>query len=132
MWCEAAWDDAKGGCKRQASSGRAPLCHVKRSNQICACRRDCVDRGPWPCTEAGCPARQVTCAILSAACFSQFSHIWNTAPSSVAELQVWQVCPMSCGRCLSRPQVSHEIPAPQLPAFVYAKGVAVGASLGQM
>ena len=39
---------------------------------------------------------------------------------------------MSCGRCLSRPQVSHEIPAPQLPAFVYAKGVAVGASLGQM
>jgi len=132
MWCEAAWDDAKGGCKRQASSGKAPLCHVKRSAQICACRRDCVDRGPWPCTEAGCPARQITCGILSAACFSQFNHIWNTAPSSVAELQVWQVCPMSCGRCLSRPQVSHETPAPQLPAFVYAKGVAVGASLGQM
>ena len=46
-------------------------------------------------------------------------------------LQVWQVCPMSCGRCLSRPQVSHEIPKPELPAFVNAKSVAVGASFGQ-
>ena len=39
---------------------------------------------------------------------------------------------MSCGRCLSQPRVSHEQPKPELPAFVHAKGVTVGASLGQM
>ena len=36
MWCEAAWDDANGGCKRQPSGkgkGSAPLCSVKRTNQ---------------------------------------------------------------------------------------------------
>ena len=36
------------------------------------------------------------------------------------------------GRCLSQPRVSHVQPKPELPAFVYAKGVTVGASLGQM
>ena len=131
MWCEAAWDDASGGCKRQ-SSGKAPLCNVKRTNQICACRRDCMDRGPWACTETGCPARQVTCEILSAACSSTFNRIWNTAPADVAELQVWQVCPMSCGRCLSQPRASHAQPKEELPAFVHAKVVTVGASLGHL
>ena len=120
MWCEAAWDDAKGGCKRQLAPGKPPLCAARRSSQICACRRACEDRGPWSCTEQGCPARQITCEVLSAACFSTFLDIWNTPPPSVAELQVWQVCPMSCGQCVS-PVSAHEPERQELPAFMYGR-----------
>lgn len=100
MWCEAAWDDAGGGCKR-ASSGKPPQCGVRRKNQICACRRACEDHGPWSCVEAGCPARQVTCSILSVACDVRFAEIWDKPPPGVADLLVEQACPLTCGRCIS-------------------------------
>jgi hypothetical protein len=39
---------------------------------------------------------------------------------------------MSCGRCLSQPRASHAQPKEELPAFVHAKVVTVGASLGHL
>jgi hypothetical protein len=101
-WCEAAWDD-KGGCTKAKSelSRGAKSCQLKRTDQICRCRRECVDGGPWECQEEGCPARVVTCQILSVACKARFEQIWRKPPLGMAGTHVSQACPLSCGECVS-------------------------------
>ena len=98
-WCEAAWDDEDGGCKRQASPIRGARCSERRSSQICRCRRDCADEGPWKCVEEGCPSRVVNCTVLSAACKARFGAIWRKPPPGMTDLTVAQACPQSCGKC---------------------------------
>ena len=118
-WCEGAWDDARASpcAKAPLKKGQPPSCEVKRKNQICACRRECTDTGPWPCAEEGCPARQVTCEILAVACDVQFEEIWDKPPVGVAELLVAQACPMTCGRCVS--PAPHALPdAAAVPSWL--------------
>ena len=104
MWCEGAWDDGgaicqRGGTSRAWSSHQAFQCTVSRSSQVCSCRRDCADNGPWDCHEEGCPARSVSCAILRVACNARFGDIWRKPPRSVAHMRVAQACPLTCGTC---------------------------------
>lgn len=123
-WCEASWDDARSGscAKAPLKKRQPPSCEVKRKNQICACRRECADTGPWSCAEEGCPARQITCEILSVACDAQFEEIWDKPPQGVAELLVAQACPMSCGRCVSL--VQHALPAAAaVPSWLMGEGL---------
>ena len=42
------------------------------------------DGGPWPCGEDGCPAPQVSCAMLSDMCESPFAEVWDTPPPGLA------------------------------------------------
>eukprot|EP00966_Prymnesium_polylepis_P322905 7379135-Prymnesium_polylepis.1 len=74
FFCEAGWDDRDGACQRATlkPSERAS-CFTSRKNQICACRRSCVDDGPWDCVEEGCPARSVSCELLAGHCKSTAS-----------------------------------------------------------
>ena len=103
VWCAGSWDDVKETCARMEMRGRqAPVCSARRSSQICMCRRECADEGPWACHEEGCPARTVTCDILSVACKARFSDIWRKAPYGVGSRLVSQACPMSCGKCNSQ------------------------------
>ena len=96
-FCEGSWDDRDGACERAGS--KQPSCFTVRSSQICACRRSCVDDGPWECLEEGCPARSVTCEMLASACFATFGNIWRKPPHGTASLLVQQACPASCQMC---------------------------------
>ncbi len=110
LWCEAAWDDRGASCERAASE-RAE-CSVRRASQICACRRSCVDGGPWACHEEGCPAREVSCRTLSVACAATFSSIWRVPPPGTKQLRVRQACPLACGACTSpAPPTANAVPA---------------------
>jgi len=102
-WCEAGWDDMAGSCLRSSRSGSS--CSANRTNQICRCRRECADTGPWECHEEGCPARRVTCDILSSACHARFSDIWRRPPSGMASVAVKQACPMACAACMCAREV---------------------------
>ena len=97
-WCVAAWDDDGKGCTKQETA-RSSGCAIPRTDQICRCRRDCVDTGPWECREEGCPARIVGCEILATACNAKFNEIWRKPPHGLGPLQVRQACPMMCKMC---------------------------------
>lgn len=123
MWCEGSWDDVGGGCVKEGASkggkgGKAAAiprqaCETKRSSQICKCKRGCSNEGPWDCHEEGCPARSVTCEILSVACRASFSDIWRKPPYGMAGRSVAQACPLSCGVCTSmRPDAAAAEPVP--------------------
>lgn len=63
----------------------------------------CVDAGPWPCVEAGCPAPTVTCAILSQSCSARFDSIWEVLPEPrLLGVAVRDECPDACGLCAER------------------------------
>ena len=63
----------------------------------------CVDAGPWPCLETGCPAPSVTCAILSQSCGARFDSIWEALPEPrLLGVAVRDECPESCGLCAER------------------------------
>ena len=97
LWCEASWDD-RPPHRCEAAAGK-PNCAAKRSSQICRCRRECGDRGPWDCFEPGCPARSVGCDILSEACDLSFGEIWNDVPLE-GDIPVHAACPLACGKCV--------------------------------
>lgn len=60
----------------------------------------CVDAGPWPCHEAGCPAPQVGCKDLADDCKRKFSTVFSDAPEGVgAKTRVWEKCPRTCKAC---------------------------------
>lgn len=123
-WCEAAWDEQPSGhCTRNTRGSSA--CTTNRTSQICRCRRECADEGPWPCHEEGCPARSVTCAILSVACRAKFSDIWRKPPLGLAQSTVAQACPASCQQCMCKNPDADAMAAvgraARLPAFVSAK-----------
>ena len=65
----------------------------------------CVDRGPFPCTEAGCPKAELSCYFLAKhldACELRFSDLWSTPPPSfghIFESGISTECAASCGRC---------------------------------
>ena len=124
-WCEAAWEDKAGGCEKQKDrSGRPYMhsCQKAQRSQICRCRRECADEGPWKCHEEGCPAREVSCSILSVACRARFSDIWRKPPASLGQMTVRQACPFSCNVCISaRAEYNASLAASTLPPFVSAK-----------
>jgi len=99
LWCEAAWDNRNNGCLRQVA--QSTMCDVQRSNQICRCRRKCVDRAPMLCREEGCPNRTVGCDMLAAAdvCRVLLSDIWRKPEANMMGLLVEQACPLSCAQC---------------------------------
>ena len=60
----------------------------------------CVDGGPWPCDEDGCPAPTVECSVLAPACRYRFDAIWTRPPAGTAARLVSDACPWTCGGCL--------------------------------
>ena len=60
---------------------------------------ECEDEGPWPCEEAGCPARLISCAKLVKNCKSRFDQVWTRPPSGLAAHLVSDHCPATCGKC---------------------------------
>ena len=119
-WCEAAWDDVESGsCVR--ARGTDATCTARRGSQICRCRRDCWDEGPWQCHEEGCPARTVSCGMLSVACRARFRDIWRKPPAGMSDVRIAQVCPMSCQACVCARKDAPQGNKPQLPAFAHAK-----------
>jgi len=101
LWCQAAWDNRRDGCERVEPRRpvRTGSCDAVRSDQICRCRPECRDEGPWPCTEAGCPGRMVNCSTLAVACKAGFGDVWDKPPAGTANLAVASACPLSCGQC---------------------------------
>ena len=100
-WCEAGFDDVRRSCLRaRSSSSASSACMAHRHTQICRCRRDCADLGPWVCNEEGCPAQLITCEHLSEACNALFSQIWRKPPAGMGPISVRQVCPMACSACV--------------------------------
>ena len=59
----------------------------------------CEDKGPWPCTEEGCPAPEIGCAMLKGGCGGTFASVWSSPPAGVADDLVWVHCPATCGKC---------------------------------
>merc|ERR1719502_183256 len=59
----------------------------------------CEDQGPWPCSEDGCPAPMVTCAMLKGECNSLFKSVWKEPPTGLGGEHVWRRCPRTCARC---------------------------------
>ena len=99
-WCEAAWNDGRGICTHDRRRSSLSSCSAERTQQVCRCRRACVDEGPWSCEEEGCESRLVHCARLAqVACRYRFSHIWRKPPLGYADMTVQQACPLSCGAC---------------------------------
>merc|ERR1712046_355756 len=96
----------------------APVCNVRRSDQICRCRRECADIGPWECVEEGCPARVVDCKILRVACNAPFSAIWRKVPRGMSDTYVRRVCPLTCGHCMTKlaePHTQFKVPSFLVP-----------------
>ena len=67
-------------------------------------RPTCVDAGPWPCLESGCPGPSVSCEVLSEACGALFDEIWSSAlpEPSLKGVAVHEACPVACGTCSQR------------------------------
>ena len=61
----------------------------------------CEDGGPWGCVEDGCPAPELSCAMLaeSGACSSLFAELWSVPPADAGGGAVSSRCPRACGRC---------------------------------
>ena len=73
----------------------------------------CEDKGPWPCTEDGCPAsREVSCAMLKGECGSVFKNVWSSPPAGLADDLVWVHCPATCGKCGEQPPAAAVAPVP--------------------
>lgn len=60
---------------------------------------ECIDKGPWPCEEKGCPGPKVSCKDLRDDCTSTFSEVFASPPEEMKEAKVWEQCPKSCDRC---------------------------------
>ena len=70
------------------------------SHVFAAAAAPCEDKGPWPCTEEGCPAPTVACARLKGECTSLFKSVWSKPPAGVpGDDPVWKHCPVTCGKC---------------------------------
>ena len=72
----------------------------------------CEDKGPWPCTEDGCPAPEISCAMLKGECGSVFKNVWSPPPAGVANDLVWVHCPATCGKCGEQAPAAAPAPVP--------------------
>ena len=103
--------------------------HTHHNSEISAIRlpasmsghATCVDGGPFPCIEAGCPSAWVTCHALAhrlEACASRFSDLWTSMPAGYegySTLKVSSTCAASCSTCsaaMLRATVSTAAPGP--------------------
>ena len=61
----------------------------------------CLDSGPWPCAEAGCPSPTIGCALLAqdGVCGKLFKAVWKTPPDGLGEVKIADQCRLSCDRC---------------------------------
>ena len=63
----------------------------------------CLDSGPWPCKEAGCPSDPLGCEGLAAlgVCESTFEQVWDDPVQAGLNgaTQVSANCRASCGAC---------------------------------
>ena len=62
---------------------------------------ECTDGGPWACSEAGCPAPELSCERLALdnLCSYAFSAFFDTPPEGMSSVVVRDSCPRACGRC---------------------------------
>ena len=78
----------------------------------------CLDDGPWPCTEPGCPSDPLGCAQLAEldTCDRSFEKVWDAPPAGLAEVVVSSQCRLSCGACdvSTRPGAAAASPADAL------------------
>ena len=61
----------------------------------------CLDSGPWPCAESGCPTPTIDCALLAqeGVCGRLFSAMWKTPPEGMADEKIADHCRLSCDKC---------------------------------
>ena len=61
----------------------------------------CLDAGPWPCAERGCPAPSISCRLLAqdGVCELRFSEVWEAPPAGLARTKIGEVCRRSCNTC---------------------------------
>lgn len=68
-----------------------------------AMAEQCVDRAPFPCTEAGCPAPFTSCYMLAnkyESCGSKFADLFDSLPDGVGEDdRIGDACAASCRTC---------------------------------
>ena len=63
----------------------------------------CVDAGPWPCQEDGCPSDPLGCEGLAelGLCQNAFGEVWEKEPpADLASELIASHCPVACGRCV--------------------------------
>ena len=63
---------------------------------------ECLDAGPWPCDEDGCPANPLGCAELASLglCEHRFDEVWDAPPAGLTNhARVVHRCPVVCGAC---------------------------------
>ena len=64
----------------------------------------CIDAGPWPCSEDGCPSDPLGCDELAAlgVCDRSFKDVWETPPAGIGSELVSSQCPKACGTCAAQ------------------------------
>mmetsp|Transcript_12533 Transcript_12533/g.26761 ORF Transcript_12533/g.26761 Transcript_12533/m.26761 type:complete len:801 (-) Transcript_12533:8-2410(-) len=61
---------------------------------------DCLDLGPWPCHESGCPSTSVGCKDMESQCSWTFGRLFQKPPSEHLRTKlVSALCPKTCGVC---------------------------------
>lgn len=58
--------------------------------------RGCVDRGPFACTDLGCPSAEVNCSLLSKVCPVMFHDLWERPPPGLATQTIASQCCATC------------------------------------
>lgn len=96
----------RGGGKKKGRGNESPKKEKKKKEAEAKPKKPkpdkpCVDRGPWPCTEAGCPAPSIGCSDLKSDCKKKFSSIWAEAPEGLGDKKIWTQCRKTCDKCSS-------------------------------
>mmetsp|Transcript_67016 Transcript_67016/g.111379 ORF Transcript_67016/g.111379 Transcript_67016/m.111379 type:complete len:172 (-) Transcript_67016:227-742(-) len=71
----------------------------------------CVDSGPWPCREQGCPPSGIAgCDLLTKVCHKQFRKVWDTPPDALDYTLIREQCLKTCNHCdeLYQQHVRHQ------------------------
>jgi hypothetical protein len=73
----------------------------------------CVDLGPWPCSEDGCPSPSIGCPDLGSLCDMPFTELWTESlpDASLAGLRVADKCRVTCNTCATaEPELEYDFP----------------------
>lgn len=84
-----------------------PQCTAAQREERALRARTCQDAGPFACTEANCPASELSCADLAnmgvgdtSVCTLRFTAVWDGAPPAGTDgFLVSDLCPRACGTC---------------------------------
>ena len=87
------------GAPKKPKAGKAKETPKKEKKKKKRASGPCEDKGPWPCTEEGCPSPSVACKHLTADCKKKFSSVFQKPPEGLADKKVWQLCRKTCDKC---------------------------------